>query len=320
MAQEALYELKVVSGKDAGKVIPLEGPSITLGRSSGTFNASLSAIQFEEPSIARVHAILHWNAEESIYSFSNRSPISPLMANGTPAASGRLVPGLRLQMGQLILEVVGRGGVVPADSDPRLVSVVPPESGFLGEVPDQEKARRPAWLVPKTPAAGAAAVSPSPAAAPETRPPETGKKARKKKEAEEAAAPPAPAPKPPSKPDPAPAPTPAVEPPAAEAPSEPKRMTGFVEVLKGASKGRKFQVLGDTSIGRSPECGISLPDSQVSRKHCTLVVDGDRFVLVHESKTSTTKVGRTVVRSRQPLQDEEEITLADRVVLRWKKN
>jgi pSer/pThr/pTyr-binding forkhead associated (FHA) protein len=101
---------------------------------------------------------------------------------------------------------------------------------------------------------------------------------------------------------------------------ETKRMTGFIEVLKGMSKGRKFQVLGDTSIGRSPECGVSLPDSQVSRKHCSLVVEGDRFILVHESKTSTTKVGRNVVRSRHPLQDEEEITLADRVVLRWKKN
>jgi len=328
MAQEALYELKVISGKDAGKVIPLEGPSITLGRSSGAFKTTLSAIQFEEPSIARVHAILHWNAEESIYSFSNRSPISPLIANGTPAASGRLVPGLRLQMGQLILEVVGRGGLVPADSDPRLVSVVPPESGFLGEMPDEEKTRRPAWLVPKTPVAGE--VAPPPVAPPAARPPESAKKARKKREAEEAAAPSPPAAKPPSQPESSSAPASAVkpaavepasvEPPAVEAPSEPVRMTGFIEVLKGASKGRKFQVLGETSIGRSPECGISLPDSQVSRKHCTLVVEVDRFVLVHESKTSTTKVGRTVVRSRQPLQDEEEITLADRVVLRWKKN
>lgn len=320
MAQEALYELKVVAGKDAGKVIPLEGPSITLARSSGGFNAGASAIQFEEPSIARVHAILQWNSEERVYTFSNRSPISPLMANGTPAASGRLVPGLRLQMGQLILEVVGREGSAPADSDPRLVSVVPPESGFLGEMPDEEKARRPAWLVPQTPDAGAAEPSPPPVPAPESRPPETARKARKKKEAEETAAPSEPAPKPSPKPEPVSASASVAEPPAFEAPSESKRMTGFIEVLKGSSKGRKFQVLGEISIGRSPDCGISLPDSQVSRKHCSLVIEGDRFILVHESKTSTTKVGRTVVRSRQPLQDEEEITLADRVVLRWKKN
>ncbi len=310
MAQEALYELKVVGGKDSGKVIPLEGPSITLGRSSDAFNVSSSAIEFEEPSIARVHAILNWNPEEKVYNFSNRSPISPLMANGTPAASGRLVPGVRLQMGQLILEVVGRGGGVPAGSDPQIVSVVPPESGFLGEMPNEEKAPPPAWLIPRTPPAGTSVSAPPPAAPAEVRP-EPPRKARKKREVEEA---------PPPAPKPAPEIASAPEPPAPEPPSEPQRMTGLIEVLKGGSKGRKFQVLGETSIGRSPDCGISLPDSQVSRKHCTLVVEGDRFVLVHESKTSTTKVGRTVVRSRQPLQDEEEITLADRVVLRWRKN
>jgi len=77
---------------------------------------------------------------------------------------------------------------------------------------------------------------------------------------------------------------------------------------------------GPATIGRSPDCTIALSDSRVSRLHCCLEVEGASYVLVHKSGSSTTKVGRTVVKDRQVLQDQEEITLADRVVLRWKRD
>ena len=311
MAQEALYELTVVGGKDSGKVIPLEGPNITLGRSAGAFQVTPGSIQFEEPSVARVHAILSWNAEENVYHFSNRSPISPVVVNGKPAASGRLVPGVQVKMGGLVLEISALGGTTPAVSEPLLVSAVPAESGYLGEVQDVDKGRPPAWLVPMS----------APGQARPQAPVDTGKKGKKRKEAEEEQSSPAadaPAPQAPAAPA---APAPPVPEMPAPAPAMPaKPLGGTIEVVKGQVKGRSFKVTGPTTIGRSPDCTISLPDSQVSRRHCSIELEEGLFILVHESSTSTTKVGRTVIKDRRVLQGDEEITLADRVILRWKRS
>ncbi len=315
MAQEALYELKVVGGKDTGKVIPLEGPSLTLGRGSGKFQVTAGAIEFEDPSVGRLHAILNWNAEENVYHFSNRSPISPLIANGQAAASGRLVPGMQLKMGQLVLEVVGREGGVPKVVDPNLVSAVPAGSGFLGDDPEVAKGPPPAWLVPRSGAPAAPVVAPpEPPPAPQ---PESVKKGKKKKEEVEA-----PKPAPPASPAPEPELQTAPEPgPSAPEPAAaPVVTSGTIEVVKGQAKGKIFKVSGRASIGRSPDCTVSLPDSHVSRQHCSLEVEGDSYVLVHQSSTSTTRIGRTVVRDRQALQGDEEVTLADRVVLRWRRD
>jgi len=318
MAQEALYELKVVGGKDAGKVIPLEGTSLTLGRGSGRFEVRSGAIEFEEPSVSRLHAILNWNAEENVYHFSNRSPISPLIANGQAAASGRLLPGMNLKMGQLVLEVVGRQGAVPNVEDANLVSAVPAGSGFLGDDPEVEKGPPPAWLVPRSGSASPPVSRPvvvpiEPEPTPE---PEPVKKGRKKKEAE----PSRPQPTAAAEPEPPVQATP--EPPASEpsASVEAKVPTGTIQVVKGQAKKKNFKVDGPATIGRSPDCTIALSDSRVSRLHCCLELEGTSYVLVHKSGSSTTKVGRTVVKDRQALQDQEEITLADRVVLRWKRD
>lgn len=290
MAQEAVYELKVLEGKDSGKVIPLEGSSITLGRSGGAFEASSSAIQFEEPSVARTHAMLNWNPKENLYYVSNRSPISPVKVDGTPAASGRMIPGTRLQLGQLVVEVLARPGAEPTVTEPHVVPAVPPDTGgFLGDVPTQGPP--PAWLV-----RGNAPAAPPPRehASGET----TAESSKKKKKKEEAAPAPAPAP----------------------VPSGPRsNVRGHVEVVKGAAKGTRFEVTGNATIGRNPDCTIALTDNQVSRLHCGIEFEDEVAFLVHHSKSSNTKVGRTTVKDRHTLLGGEEITLADRVVLRWEK-
>lgn len=287
MSEEALYELKVVEGKDTGKVIPLEGASITLGRSGAGFEFTPSNIHFEEPSVSRIHAILNWNADERVYYVSNRSPISPIMINGTPAAHGRLAPGARLQLGRLVAEVNARTDDLPSMEVEIKPTVQHETEGFLGDYTPQVTGPKPAWLLNRdaAPAAPAKASAEAPA--------ETAKKAPPKKKKDE----------------PAPAP----------ASNEPV-LRGFLVVQKGASKGTRYPVYEVlTTVGRSPDCAVNLPDQQVSRLHCTIEWEQGVPMVVHQSSTSSTKIGRTVVKDRAALSSDDEITLADKVVLKWER-
>lgn len=286
MSEEAaLYELKVVEGKDTGKVIPLEGVSITLGRSGAGFEFTPSNIHFEEPSVARIHAILNWNADERVYYVSNRSPISPIQINGTPAAHGRLADGARLQLGRLVAEVKALADDLPK-LDVEIKPTVHETEGFLGDYTPPPAGPKPAWLLNRE-QAGAA-----PAAAPEA-PAETKKSSGGKKKKEE---------------------------PAPAAASKEPALRGFLVVQKGSSKGTRYPVYETlTTIGRSPDCTVNLPDTQVSRLHCTIEWEGGVPTLVHQSSTSSTKIGRTVVKDRADLSSDDEITLADKIVLKWER-
>lgn len=93
----------VREGKDAGRVFPLPGPTVTLGR-PGTEAAD--AIEFEDPSVSRVHAILHWREDRDCWELSNRSLTSPAQVDGQPAVSGTLLAdGSVIQLGALVAEV-----------------------------------------------------------------------------------------------------------------------------------------------------------------------------------------------------------------------
>lgn len=112
------YQLVVVEGKDAGRIIPLEGPSVTLGRPGAGIEG---AVEFEEPSVSRVHAVL--NLVEDSWELSNRSFTNPARVDGEPAASRvGLREGSRIQLGALVAEVRAAGS---ADAPE------PPLMGFL---------------------------------------------------------------------------------------------------------------------------------------------------------------------------------------------
>jgi len=75
---------------------------VTLGRPGAGVEG---AIEFEEPSVSRVHAVLT-KIPGGAYELSNRSLTSPVRVDGQPAtASIRLEPGSRIQLGNLIVEV-----------------------------------------------------------------------------------------------------------------------------------------------------------------------------------------------------------------------
>jgi len=96
------YQLVVLEGKDLGRIVPLVGPSLTLGR-PGAGGEGL--VEFEEPSVCRVHAVLT-RIRGGAYELSNRSFTDPARVNGEPATSGvLLVSGSRIRLGDLLAEV-----------------------------------------------------------------------------------------------------------------------------------------------------------------------------------------------------------------------
>lgn len=96
------YQLVVIEGKDLGRIIPLEGSCVTLGRPGAGVEG---AVEFEEPSVSRVHAVLT-RIPGGAYELSNRSLTSPVRVDGQPATSSiRLEPGSRIQLGNLLVEV-----------------------------------------------------------------------------------------------------------------------------------------------------------------------------------------------------------------------
>ncbi len=97
------FKLIAKEGQDAGRVFHLRGDRITLGRPGADGE---STVEFEEPSVSRVHALLSWREDQDCYEFSNRSFTSPARINGAAASSGALlVHGTMIQMGALVLQV-----------------------------------------------------------------------------------------------------------------------------------------------------------------------------------------------------------------------
>jgi class 3 adenylate cyclase len=97
------------------------------------------------------------------------------------------------------------------------------------------------------------------------------------------------------------------------------RSPGHLTLLEGPSslRGRRYPLSsGETSIGRTKDCQVSILERSVSRCHAILVAEGDALVLVHRSRTNGTFVNGEPVEDRQRVFDGDQIQLADRVVLR----
>jgi len=92
-----------------------------------------------------------------------------------------------------------------------------------------------------------------------------------------------------------------------------------LEMVDGpeAAGTRRFRVAGgQTTIGRSPDCDISLPDPAISRVHAVLIADAQSIAIEHHSQTNETFVNGSQVRERRELAHGDQIQLADRVILR----
>jgi hypothetical protein len=74
--------------------------------------------------------------------------------------------------------------------------------------------------------------------------------------------------------------------------------------------GERVRVHDDAvTIGRLPECEVTLNDQNVSRRHAEVRKEGDAFVVVDLGSTNGTKVNGTRVQGQQRLDDGDEITV-----------
>src|SRR5207249_10772707 len=76
----------------------------------------------------------------------------------------------------------------------------------------------------------------------------------------------------------------------------------------GGRAGETFHPQGETTIGRSPDCGIFLDDVTVSRKHAVLVERDGGFVVEDQGSLNGTFVNRKRVESAQ-LEDGDELQI-----------
>ncbi|HVS10822.1 MAG TPA: FHA domain-containing protein [Planctomycetota bacterium] len=87
-------------------------------------------------------------------------------------------------------------------------------------------------------------------------------------------------------------------------------------VLSGPDVGRSFDVRSGDTIGRSPECIVTLKDPSVSRNHARLVREDERWVLLDQgSRNGIVTAG--VRRTRVELEDQMEVQLGE-VLLRFR--
>jgi FHA domain-containing protein len=73
----------------------------------------------------------------------------------------------------------------------------------------------------------------------------------------------------------------------------------------GGRAGEIFPLGGETTIGRSPECGIFLDDVTVSRKHAVLAERNGGFFIEDQGSLNGTFVNRKRVESAQLESDDE---------------
>ena len=76
----------------------------------------------------------------------------------------------------------------------------------------------------------------------------------------------------------------------------------------GGRAGELFTLDGETTIGRSPDCGIFLDDVTVSRKHAILREGDDGFFIEDQGSLNGTYVNRRRVESAE-LTDDDEIQI-----------
>lgn len=76
----------------------------------------------------------------------------------------------------------------------------------------------------------------------------------------------------------------------------------------GGRAGETFHPEGETTIGRSPDCGIFLDDVTVSRKHAVLTERDDGFFIADQGSLNGTFVNRKRVESAL-LEDGDELQI-----------
>ena len=132
MAWSSGLQIRVLEGRDRGRVIPLDSPEMTLGRALDADETAPGWVLFAEPTVSRVHAVLHWDDGRSLFMLGHRSRTNPTLVDGKPVEQIQLLPGQRIQLGLLVFGV----------------EVVEVRSGKLGDAVQAPAPRRPSLAGP----------------------------------------------------------------------------------------------------------------------------------------------------------------------------
>lgn len=72
---------------------------------------------------------------------------------------------------------------------------------------------------------------------------------------------------------------------------------------------------GETILGRSPECHVTIDDPLVSREHAKILVDGERVILRDLGSRNGSKVNGQQVRGEIPLEDGDRVRIGNQEVV-----
>ena len=98
------------------------------------------------------------------------------------------------------------------------------------------------------------------------------------------------------------------------------RKRAWLTVIAGSEAGRVYRVeTGPIWIGRSRDADVVLPEKEVSRFHCLLVVhpDGTATIQDADSKNGTLLGSRTITGTPAPVRDGAKLQIGGGVVLRF---
>ena len=86
---------------------------------------------------------------------------------------------------------------------------------------------------------------------------------------------------------------------------------GFqLKIAEGKDAGKEFEFDQDSVlIGRTPECDVVLYDAGVSRKHCRIFSEGNRFIIEDMGSSNGTRLNGEPITKKQELADGDQLTL-----------
>lgn len=97
------------------------------------------------------------------------------------------------------------------------------------------------------------------------------------------------------------------------------RTRGLLTVLSGLDQGRVVSIEPGVALtlGRSPECGLFLPDQGLSRVHAQVTQHGQLFLVLDQGSRNGTFVNHTRIDGQRPLRDGDRISLGAETRLRF---
>jgi hypothetical protein len=102
-------------------------------------------------------------------------------------------------------------------------------------------------------------------------------------------------------------------------PARPEATYSWVlEIESGPLAGQRYGVDADIVIGRSTDCDLTFPVTQISRQHARFIVDGDYLLIEDLGSSNGTKVNGNRISAPVKLNHQDKVEILD-VIIRVKE-